>query len=81
MKAPLQVEQGMIRLREPSNFRLTSRGGRRICFGHFGGEFFVLGFHDQRRGAARGTPAPKEAGYCGIVCTLGNIFVWRASCG
>ena len=38
------------------------------------GEFFVLGFHDQRRGAVRATPAPKEAASCEIVCTLENIF-------
>ena len=74
MKALHQSVQGMLRPRNLSDSRLTFCAGGCIRFGHFGGEFFMQGFHDQRRSAARGTPAPKEAGGCGIVCTLENIF-------
>ena len=58
-EGPAPHGAGNIRPRNLSDSRLTSCGGRRICFGHCAGEFFMLGVHDQRRGAVREPPAVK----------------------
>lgn len=50
MKALHRAMQGIFKAAGTfGDFRLTLRAGECICFGHFGGEFFVRGFHDQRR--------------------------------
>lgn len=49
-EGPAPIGAGNIKARNLSASRLTSCGGGCICFGHFGGEFFLPGFHDQRRG-------------------------------